>query len=134
MQFEQMLDRIYEQLNPTKTKKLVIPNIVLENSTTNTYWKNVKKILQTINCSPDHFMEFLKREAGEVNWMSASKSDGIVFLGKYKKKKITRLLQKYITSYIICNICKSSDTQLIKNKTLRCYQLHCNKCLSTYVV
>ena len=134
MQFEQMLDNIYDQLNPTKKKKLVIPKIILEKSTTNTYWKNVKKILQTIKCPPDHFIEYMKKELGEVNWISSSKSDGIVIIGKQDKKKLARTLQKYLKSYIICNICKSYETKLIKNKNLRCYELHCTKCLSTYVV
>ena len=49
--FNDMLDDVYIELDilTSNTTKLVIPNPIIEKSTTNTYWKNVKKILQLIN-------------------------------------------------------------------------------------
>jgi translation initiation factor 2 subunit 2 len=138
VEFNEMLDIVYNnidiKLKSLNSQKLVVPNPVLEYSTTNTYWKNVKKILMTINRSPDHFIDFIQMELKTGEWMSSSKSDGIVLIGKHKMDKIMYLLQSYIKKYVICNICNASNTILEKNKDLRSHMVKCNKCNSTYSV
>ncbi len=138
VEFNKMLDIVYNNIdNKTKcfnSQKLVVPNPVLEYSTTNTYWKNVKKILMVINRSPEHFIDFINTEMKTGEWMSGSKSDGIVFMGKFKMDKIMHVLQLYIKKYVICNICNSSNTILERNKDLRSYMINCNKCNSKYSV
>ncbi len=134
--FEEMLDNVYEQLEEMNqpSRKLVIPAPVIEQSTTNTYWKNIKKILMVIDRPPDHFVEFLNKELKTGNWVSESKSDGLVLIGKFKIAQITAVLQEYVKRYVVCNICKSLETKLEKNKELRCYKVNCTKCHSSYVV
>lgn len=134
--FEEMLDNVYEQLEEMNqpSRKLVIPSPVIEQSTTNTYWKNIKKILMVIDRPPDHFVEFLNKELKTGNWVSESKSDGLVLIGKFKIAQITAVLQEYVKKYVVCNICKSLETKLEKNKELRCYKVNCTKCHSSYVV
>ncbi len=137
-EFNKMLDIVYNNIeNKTKcfnSQKLVVPNPVLEYSTTNTYWKNVKKILMAINRTPEHFIDFINIEMKTGEWLSSSKSDGIVMIGKFKMDKIMHVLQSYIKKYVICNICNSSNTILERNKDLRSYMINCNKCNSKYVV
>jgi translation initiation factor 2 beta subunit (eIF-2beta)/eIF-5 len=68
--FNQMLDNVYLQLEEKivkSTSKLSIPVPVIEMSTTNTYWKNIKKILQTINRPGEHFITYLQKEL--KNWI-----------------------------------------------------------------
>ncbi len=134
--FEEMLDNVYEQLEEMNqpSRKLVIPAPVIEQSTTNTYWKNIKKILMVIDRPPDHFVEFLNKELKTGNWVSESKSDGLVLIGKFKIAQITAVLQEYVKKYVVCNICKSLETKLEKSKELRCYKVECTKCKSSYVV
>tara|TARA_A100001037_G_C14952475_1_gene545626 strand:+ start:202 stop:606 length:405 start_codon:yes stop_codon:yes gene_type:complete len=132
MDFTNMIDTIYDQLEDSTSNKLVLPNPVIEISTTNTYWKNIKKILQTINRPPDHFVDYMNKEIGNVNWLSSSKSDGLVIIGKYKPAKINGLLYNYVKQYVICNICNSYNTTISKNKHIKGYQLYCKKCLSQY--
>jgi len=134
--FEEMLDNVYSQLTEMSqpNRKLVIPSPVIEVSTTNTYWKNIKKILMVIDRPPDHFVEFLNKELKTGNWVSDSKSDGLVLIGKFKIAQITAVLQEYVKRYVVCNICKSLETKLEKSKELRCYRVECTKCNSTYVV
>ncbi len=137
-EFNKMLDIVYNNIeNKTKcfnSQKLVVPNPVLEYCTTNTYWKNVKKILMAINRTPEHFIDFINIEMKTGEWLSSSKSDGIVMIGKFKMDKIMHVLQSYIKKYVICNICNSSNTILERNKDLRSYMINCNKCNSKYVV
>jgi translation initiation factor 2 subunit 2 len=138
LEFNKMLDIVYNNIDvkmkTTNSQKLVVPNPVLEFNTTNTYWKNVKKILIAINRPPEHFIDFIQNEMKTGEWISSSKSDGIVLIGKYKMDKIMHILQSYIKKYVICNICNSSNTILEKNKDLRSYMIKCNKCNSTYFV
>lgn len=129
-----MLNYVYDNLDQKKENKLILPKINMTTSTTNTYWKNVKKFLQTINRNPDHFVNFLNKEIGNVSWLTSSKSDGIVIIGKIKKEKIISNIQFYIKNYVICRICKSHNTFISKNTSSRLNELNCNKCNSIYTL
>ncbi len=130
------LESVYKELDEKSsgTTKMIVPNPQLEKTTTNTYWRNVKKILMTINRPPEHFIDFINKELNTGEWISNSKSDGIVLIGKFTVNQITHVLQTYIKKYVICNICNSSNTTLEKNKDLRSYVVECKKCNSKYTV
>ena len=134
--FIEMLNDVYTELDAinSKTTKLIIPDPALERSTTNTYWKNVKKILQSINRPPEHFIEFLNKELKTGDWISSSKSDGIVMIGKFTQNQIMHVISEYAKKYVVCNICNSTETIMDKNKELRSYYILCNKCKSQYVI
>jgi translation initiation factor 2 subunit 2 len=134
-QFNDMLTYVYSELESltSTTTKIIIPDPIIKQNTTNTCWENVKKILQAINRPPDHFIEFLNKELNTGEWISSSKSDGILLIGKFKVNQIKNVISEYIKEYVICNTCKSTDTTLEKNKELRSYYVSCNKCKSQYV-
>jgi translation initiation factor 2 beta subunit (eIF-2beta)/eIF-5 len=134
--FLKMLNDVYIELDnvSSTSSKLIIPDPIMEKSTTNTYWKNVKKILQSINRSPEHFMEFFNKELKTGEWISNSKSDGIVMIGKFTKNQIMHVISEYIKKYVVCNICYSTETIMDKNKELRSYFVFCNKCKSQYSI
>ncbi len=134
--FYDMLNDVYcdlESISSANTK-LIIPDPIMKQNTTNTYWENVKKILQVINRPPDHFIDFLNKKLKTGEWISSSKSDGIVMIGKFKPIQIKQVISEYVKEYVICNICKSTNTILEKNKDLRVYYLHCSKCKSQYTI
>lgn len=132
--FEQMLDNVYSQLGETKKTKLQIPQPVINITTTNTYWKNVKEILKIIKRNPDQFIDFLKSELGDVNWLTSSKSDGIVIIGKIKKDKIVRVIQTYMNKYVVCNTCNSSYSSLKYDNNIRKYRFNCKDCQCNYYI
>jgi translation initiation factor 2 subunit 2 len=136
MKFNTMLNEVYTQIDEKlgQATKLVIPTPIIEKSTTNTYWKNVKKILITINRPPEHFIEYLNKQLNTGEWLSQSKSDGIVLIGKYNITQLTEVVRNYVNDYVICNICKSTNTELERNKDLRLYMVSCKKCNSKYSV
>ena len=135
MDFDQMLDNVYVELEKTyEKKKLVISKPEIDTSTTNTYWRNIKKILRQINRNPDHFVDYLNKEIGNVNWLSNSKSDGLVIIGKYRKDKINELLKKYLNNYVVCNSCKTSNSSLVKDSNIKKYKFICKNCKSSYYV
>ena len=116
--FTFMLDDLYSNLNIQKNDKLILPNLNIVTSTTNTFFKNAKDVLRTLKCNPEHYVKYMDTELGSVNWVSNSKKDGIIIKGKVKKLKIQLLLQEYIKKYICCNICKNLNTKIIKDKKL----------------
>jgi translation initiation factor 2 beta subunit (eIF-2beta)/eIF-5 len=136
MNFEELLDSVYKQIEDKTiiTSKLIIPPPVIEKSTTKTYWKNIKKILITINRPADHFIEFLNKEINTGEWISSSKSDGLVLVGKYNIEQLTKLLHTYIKKNVVCSICNATNTVLEKDKELRVYKINCNKCKSIYTI
>ena len=116
--FNDMLDDLYSNLKKENSSKLILPNLNINITTTNTFFKNAKEILKTLKCNPDHYVKYMNKELGSVNWVSSSKKDGLVIKGKVRKQKIQLLLQEYIKKYICCNICKSLNTKLVKEKRL----------------
>ena len=137
--FNEMLNDVYCELDSlnSNTTKLIIPDPVLERTPTKTYWKNIKQMLQKLNRSDkhsDHFIEFLNKELKTGDWISSSKSDGIVMIGKFNTKQIMHVISEYVKKYVICNICISTDTTIDKNKELRSYSISCNKCKSQYII
>jgi translation initiation factor 2 beta subunit (eIF-2beta)/eIF-5 len=134
--FNEMLNNTYKQIEEKTVcnNKLIVPLPIIEQSTTNTYWKNVKVILKKINRPPEHFIEHVRKELNTGDWLSQSKSDGIVLIGKFNITQITHIVQSYIKKNVICNICNSSNTIFEKNKDLRILFLACNKCNSKYSI
>jgi len=134
--FNDMLNDVYTELESitSNSTKLIIPNPIIEKSTTNTFWKNVKKTLQVINRPPEHFIEFINKELKTGEWVSASKADGIVMIGKFTTNQIMHVITEYVKKYVVCNICNSTDTILDKNKEVRLHCVCCNKCKSQYTI
>ena len=71
--FEYMLNDLYDNLNISKSDKLILPNLDINITTTNTFFKNAKDILKTLKCNPNHYVKFMDKELGSVNWVSSSK-------------------------------------------------------------
>lgn len=126
--FDLMLEDLYSNLNIQKNDKLILPNLIISITTTNTFLKNAKDVLKKLKCNPEHYVKFMDKELGSVNWVSGSKKDGLIIKGKVKKQKIQLLLHEYIKKYICCNVCKCLDTKIIKDKKIN--YIYCNKCYS----
>ena len=134
MEFENMLDEIYNNLESKNKDKLILPNLDINITTTNTYWTNIKAFLKTIKRGPDHFVSVMNVEVAPTNWKTGSKSDGVVIIGKVRKPRIISFVQNYMKKYVVCNICKSLDTVLEKNTSIRVTQLRCKNCHSVYTI
>ena len=134
--FNTMVTKVYQNLtHESKGEMLVLPTMVTEIETTRLHWKNVKEYLKAIQRPPDHFMEFLKKELGkEVNWLSGSKSDGLIVHGRFLKQvEIADISIKYVTMYVTCPSCKKMDTRMTK-KSSKNYEFECLNCEMTKTV
>lgn len=119
LNFETMVNETYNYIEQDiKGETLILPKSIIECTITKLYWKNVKNYLKVIKRHPDHFMNFLKKEFTnrEVNWVSSSKSDGLIIHGKgLKPNNITEISLKYVNMYVKCSSCKKTNTFMIKS-------------------
>ena len=133
MNFNTMLDDIYNQLGAISHDTIILPNPIIKKDTTSITWMNIKDFLKLTNTDPYHFFDFIKININQpMNWKSASKSDGIII----HNKKITvininNIMKKYINEYIICDICKKSTTTMIKDSKIKKWKIKC-ECGSEY--
>ena len=134
MNFDEMLNYIYDNLEETNLKKLVIPNIIIENNVNKTHFKNIKSILKCIKRPPDDFMAFLTLDQPNSYWKTQSKSDGIIIENKLKKNQVSNIIQRYIKTNVLCRTCNSYDTILKKDNKLRLKNLVCNSCKSEFIL
>ena len=134
MNFDNLVDKAYNELGNKKPKqKLVIPENIVEIETSRLCWKNVESFLLLTNRCAEHFMKWLKTElpSQEINWLSSSKSDGLIIHGKKQNKAmINNFVFKYINIFVICSSCKSHNTILAKKQNQ--YEFNCNDCKTFY--
>ena len=134
LNFYEMLDYIYSQIDIKEETKLVLPNLDLKFSGSKCHWKNIKLILRKINRNPEHFFNNFEKDFSNIYWKTSSKSDGLVIEEKTNKTKIINSLQRYINSFVICNSCKSYNTVIIKDNKKRINLFQCNNCQSNYSI
>jgi translation initiation factor 2 beta subunit (eIF-2beta)/eIF-5 len=136
MNFNIMLDEAYNCLELKKNNKLIIPTLIIEKIPTRLYWSNTTKLLEVINRSPEHIINFLKSELAnkEINWFSNNINDGLIIHDKkIKKEVLSNLILKYVNMYVICSSCKSSDTILNKYNSKK-YEFECENCKMTKII
>ena len=130
--YNEMLDRVFERLqsnNPElmhkKRKKCKIPQI-MRIGTRKCMWHNYPDICETLKRKPDHIMQFYLTELGTTGNLDGN--GRLVLKGTFVPKKIESLLRKYITEYVTCRLCKSPDTDLIKDPASRLFFVQCHAC------
>mmetsp|Transcript_28728 Transcript_28728/g.33018 ORF Transcript_28728/g.33018 Transcript_28728/m.33018 type:complete len:110 (-) Transcript_28728:318-647(-) len=79
--------------------------------------------------SPEHVFQFFMAELGTEG--SIDGNQRLVIKGKYVPKYIESLLRKYIVEYVTCKMCRSPNTELVKDASTRLYFCHCKDCGSS---
>jgi translation initiation factor 2 subunit 2 len=52
----------------------------------------------------------------------------LTFKGRFTPKQIESVVKKYMLAYVQCQMCKSFDTNLVKDSTTRLTFIECNCC------
>ena len=140
MDFIELLNNAYDELyiinGETSSHKLVIPTLITTKTQTRLHWINTMDLLNVINRTPQHLLQFLKYELSnkEINWKSSDFNDGLIIHGKnIKKDNISDLILKYVNTFVICKNCKSHNTILSKFNSQK-YNFNCIKCNMTKVI
>ena len=132
-QYEIMINRIFELL---KTNKGGVPNTqqkcivkqpeVVREGTKKTRWVNFQDICDNLGRPADHLSKFILMELGTEG--STVRETQMILKGRYLEKQIENLLKKYITEYVMCQMCKSIETTLMKDSSIRMFTMTCTRC------
>ncbi len=117
LDYEQLLERALRQVpkHVTKHERFEIPRARVVIIGTRTIIQNFKEICDILRREPRHLARFLLRElatAGDIE------GDMLALQGKFSRSAINRLIKIYTESYVICPVCGSPDTRLVKEKRL----------------
>lgn len=136
MEFSTLLDDVYTKLGDNKTELLVLPNPELDKGTTRVVWKNIKAFLKVTNTPPEHLFEFLEKQTGKkLTWYSDSISDGlIVHDKKFPVNETVSLMKKYTDTFVLCKICRKSNTKMFRDTEIRKYKIKCEDCGAEYTI
>lgn len=136
MDFSNLLDDVYTILGDSHTDLLVLPEPDFDKGTTRVIWKNIKAFLKITGTPPDHLFDFVEKQTNKkLSWFSESVSDGLIIHDKrFSKNEAIGLMKKYTDNYVLCNICKKSNTQMFKDTEIRKYKIKCDDCNSEYTI
>jgi len=114
--YDELLKRLYTQCSsmggdPTKVKLTLIRTMRV--GTKKISWVNFGEHCKTINRTPEHVMQYVTTElATEGNLAGNEEAISLIVRGKFMEKNFEKILKKYIRDYVICEMCKSSKTEL----------------------
>ncbi|MBR9678091.1 MAG: translation initiation factor IF-2 subunit beta [Nanoarchaeota archaeon] len=113
MDYEKMLKKAYESLPSvsSETSRFNIPLIQSIQQGNKTVLTNFSQICNTINRKKEQVFKFFLRglaTAGELKDHSA------IFIGRFGRKRLQDLFDKFLKEYVYCNECKKPETKLIR--------------------
>eukprot|EP00561_Arcocellulus_cornucervis_P012807 CAMPEP_0185801160 /NCGR_PEP_ID=MMETSP1322-20130828/1287_1 /TAXON_ID=265543 /ORGANISM="Minutocellus polymorphus, Strain RCC2270" /LENGTH=249 /DNA_ID=CAMNT_0028496845 /DNA_START=52 /DNA_END=801 /DNA_ORIENTATION=+ len=127
-----LLDRVVGILhahNPDlieKKRRNMKPPQLTRVGTKKTLWVNFQEICTMMQRPPEHVFQFFMAELGTEG--SIDGNQRLVIRGKYVPKYIESLLRKYIVEYVTCQMCRSPNTELVKDQASRLYFCNCSDC------
>ncbi|CAK4471830.1 unnamed protein product [Aphanomyces euteiches] len=133
--YEEMLDRIMNKLqenNPDladRKKAIIKPPQLMRVGTKKTLWVNFQEICKMMHRNPEHVLQFTLSELGTEGNLDGTQR--LIIRGRYVPKYIESLLKKYITEYVMCQMCRSPNTTLTRDNVTRLHFVNCQECESS---
>ena len=133
--YGELLERVVDLLqtnNPDlvekKRTRIKPPQLQLLSSK-KTLWVNFQEICSMMQRDPQHVFSFFMAELGTEGSMDGNQR--LIIRGKFVAKYIESLLRKYVVEYVTCEMCRSPNTDLVKNQASRLYFCNCRDCGSS---
>lgn len=133
--YDELLDRVVELLqanNPDlveKKRTRIKPPHLQMISSRKTLWVNYQEICSMMQRDPLHVYQFFMAELGTEG--SIDGNQRLIIRGRYLSKYIESLLRKYVVEYVTCEMCRSANTDLVKDSGSRLYFCNCRDCGSS---
>jgi len=127
--YGELLERVVEILhsnNPDlmeKKRRNMKPPQLTRVGTKKTLWVNFQEICTMMQRNPEHVFQFFMAELGTEG--SIDGNQRLVIRGKYVPRYIESLLRKYIVDYVTCQMCRSPNTELVKDQSTRLQFINC---------
>jgi translation initiation factor 2 subunit 2 len=93
---------------------------------------NFAEMCETIHRSEDHVFQFFLAELGTTG--SITGDHQLVLKGRYTSRHVESLLRKYISEYVLCEMCRSTNTEFNRDPATRLYEFSCQNCGATKTV
>jgi len=114
--YEWLLERAYQTMpkRPVQRReRLSVPKPEIMISGRRTFITNFNQICDLLNRDPRLVLRFLLKELGAPGEVRESYA---VIQGEIKPRIITALMERFVRDYVICPVCKSPDTMLVKER------------------
>jgi len=115
--YESLLKRARSQIPEVRAKqeRLEIPRLHRSVIGMRTIIYNFKEVATALDRDPMHVLKYLSGEMATAATMQESRA---IFQGKFQEDTFSRLLQRYLESFVVCPICKRPDTRVVKERRL----------------
>lgn len=120
-----LLDRIYDK-DPIKKERMIVPTPQVENKNRKTFFYNFGTICHHLNRNMNDVMTYFLQEL-KTNATISEKGE-LQLHGRYNSKSINKIVKEYIMASVICSICGSEKTNIIREDKIKF--LSCTKCNS----
>jgi translation initiation factor 2 subunit 2 len=130
--YDELLGRVFgilREKNPAlseKTKTIIKPPQVLREGTKKTVFANLMEICAAMHRPHEHVTQYLMAELGTSGTLDGT--NRLIIKGRFLPKVFEGVLRHYFIDYVICQMCKSSDTQLVKDPKTRLSSCVCQAC------
>ncbi|MFH1328990.1 MAG: translation initiation factor IF-2 subunit beta [Candidatus Bathyarchaeota archaeon] len=124
-EYGKQLERLYSKIpkDVTQKERFDVPVPQTESMGNRTYIQNFKKICEVLNRDESHLLKFLAKELATAGIIEGDKA---VLQGKFKPPVISRVFDDYVHGQVLCPVCRSPDTTIVKEERFRF--LTCEAC------
>ena len=99
---------------------------MLREGTKKTVFANLMEICAAMHRPHEHVTQYLMAELGTSGTLDGT--NRLIIKGRFLPKVFEGVLRHYFIDYVICQMCKSSDTQLVKDPKTRLSSCVCQAC------
>ncbi len=124
--FEGLLNKAYEELPENvrqHSSRFEVPAAMVMISGSRTIIENFMDIAEAMNRDPSHLLKFILREVATAGTLEGRRA---VLQGRFTPYLIGNKLKKYLKEFVICPVCGSPDTKILKKG--RFHILKCEAC------
>ena len=128
--YEKLLERAYSNLPKKAFKerkerfKVPAPEVFISGK--RTFIANFKQIADILNREPRILLRYLLKELAAPGEL---KEESAIIQGEISLKTIVSLIDRFVKNYVVCPVCNSPDTMLVKERKLM--YLKCMACGAT---
>jgi len=135
--YTEMLDRLFIMLkekNPEALNKKVckLPPPQISKAAKKSVWTNFVASCEALHRQQEHLIAFFLSELNTTGSLDGNKN--LILKGHFNSNIIRSIIMKYITMYVSCNQCKSTDTILTKDPERRTHFVSCCICNTKHYV
>lgn len=112
-----MLDRLNKKVKRQVSEEvrfeLPIPDVIWVGN--KTILRNFAEFAKVLHREQDKILLFLAKELGSPGQIADNRA---IFVGKWNQEAFKNLFDVYVKDYVLCPVCNSPDTSIVKEKRL----------------